>query len=392
MIPTSEAFSEAIKTDNRQMPLFIFNNAIMTAEDIDISSGILFSENVMSDEDFAPGACCSSTIDFNLLNDSGAWTAFGYGEFKALLGVCTNEAQAISDCYCRIELDGATICGYEEAPYLTFNGSAVAGVGKSVVALFLYNEKLFVFTDDGYVGFTYNGSALKRTTFDFYDAPLIQASKRWGDIGIGIVYGHKIAGITTGLEAENCFTMFLPNEIASYEMIPLGVFEAKKPVYSSKKTISIECYDRLVSFDADYDSSKFQYPTTLYGLLQQVCTAAGITLKNQSIDNGDVPIATEPDFEGNTLRDILGFIAEISGDFAKMTRDGELELRWFQAVSAYIDPYQYAECNIGYYNAAGVDKLVIRDIASSDVNIGEGENAWYIQQNPIARVLIAGGE
>lgn len=391
MVVTSSAFTDSIKNGSPQMPLFIFDNAVMTADDIEMSSSIHFSENVMSGEDFAPGSCCSSTLNFNIINDDGEWSGFTYGEFTALLGARTYFRSGNSDSYCRIELDGNVICGNKDAPFLTINGNSVDGVQEAVKAMFLLRDKLFAFTDTGYVGFTYDGSSLTQTDFPFYDAPLIGTSKSWMLSGVGIVYGHKISGITTGLSANNCLTIFGQRDTSSYEMIPLGVFNAEKPVYSSKKIISVESFDRMVKFDKDYKSSDFAFPTSLYGLLQQVCNAAGVPLKNTSIDNGEIVISSEPNLQDHTLRDIIGYISEISGDFARMTRHGELELKWFNAVSAHLDPDLYTECNVGYFNVAGVDKLIIRDIGSDDVAYGSGDNIWYVQNNPIAKTLISGG-
>lgn len=391
MVVTSSAFTDSIKNGSPQMPLFIFDNAVMTADDIEMSSSIHFSENVMSGEDFAPGSCCSSTLNFNIINDDGEWSGFTYGEFTALLGVRTYFKSGNSDSYCRIELDGNVICGNKDAPFLTINGNSVDGVQEAVKAMFLLRDQLFAFTDTGYVGFTYDGSSLTQTDFPFYDAPLIGASKSWMLSGVGIVYGHKISGITTGLSANNCLTIFGQRDTSSYEMIPLGVFNAEKPVYSSKKIISVESFDRMVKFDKDYKSSDFAFPASLYGLLQQVCNVAGVPLINTSIDNGEIVISSEPNLQDHTLRDIIGYISEISGDFARMTRHGELELKWFNAVSAHLDPDLYTECNVGYFNVAGVDKLIIRDIGSDDVGYGSGDNIWYVQNNPIAKTLISGG-
>ena len=391
MVTTSSAFTEAIRNGEPQIPLFLFDNAVMTSDDIDANSGIQFSENVMSGEDFAPGSCCSSTLDFTIINDDGEWSDFSYGEFTALLGVRTCHMKENSDAYCRISLNGNTICGDKHAPYLTLNGNAVSGADNPVKALFLLADKLFAFTDSGYVGFSYDGSSLTRTNFTLYDAPLIGASKNWMLSGIGFAYGHKIDGVTTGLNDENCFTIFSQNDISAYEMIPLGVFNAEKPVYSSRKSISIESFDRIVKFGKDYKSSDFSYPTTVYGLLQRVCSVAGVPLKNATIDNGEAVIASEPDFAGHTLRDILGYIAEISGDFARVSRDGKLELKWFSDVGVNLEQNDYSESDVGYFNTAGVDKIIIRDIGADDVSYGSGENILYIQNNPIAKIIISGG-
>lgn len=391
MVTTSSAFTEAIRNGEPQIPLFLFDNAVMTSDDIDANSGIQFSENVMSGEDFAPGSCCSSTLDFTIINDDGEWSEFLYGEFTALLGVRTYYRKENSDAYCRISLNGNAICGNKHPPYLTLNGSTVSGADEPVKSLFLLRDKLFAFTDSGYVGFTYNGNSLTRTNFSFYDAPLIGASKNWMISGIGFAYLHKIEGVTTGLSDENCFTIFSQNDVSSYEMVPLGVFSAEKPVYSSRKNISIESFDRIVKFDKDYKSLDFSFPTSVFGLLQQVCSVADVPLKNSSIDNGEISIPSEPDFEGHTLRDILGYIAEISGDFVRVSRDGGLELKWFSDVGVKLKPNDYSESDVGYFNTAGVDKIIIRDIGANDVSYGSGENILYIQNNPIAKILVSGG-
>lgn len=391
MVTTSAAFTEAIRNGEPQIPLFLFDNAVMTSDDIDSNSGIQFSENVMSGEDFAPGSCCSSTLDFTIINDDGEWSEFQYGEFTALLGVRTYHQKEISDSYCRISMNGNTICGNKYAPYLTLNGNAVSGADEAVKALLLLRDKLFAFTDSGYVGFTYDGSSLSKEDFTFYDAPIIGSSKNWMISGIGFAYGHKIDGVTTGLNEDNCFTIFGQSDVSSYEMIPLGVFNAEKPVYSSRKNISVESFDRIVKFDKDYKSSDFTFPTSVYGLLQRVCGAAGAPLKNSSIDNGEITIASEPDFSGHTLRDIIGYIAEISGDFVRVSRDGKLELKWFSDAGVKLEPNDYSESDVGYFNTAGVDKIVIRDIGADDVSYGSGENILYIQNNPIAKILVSGG-
>lgn len=391
MIATSSAFHAAIRADEPQMPLFIFDNgAFMTSRDVE-SAGISFSENVMSEEDFVPGSCCASTLSFQVLNESGAWSNFQYGEFQALLGVRTYVEKTDYNKSCYILVDNNRIEGSEEAPYLKFNSTTVTGTTEPVKALFLFNTRLFVFTDSGYDAYNYTQSRITKTTFSLYDAPIIYNSKRWKLLHQGFVYLHRLPHITTGLDAMNDFVVFNPTSIEAYEMIPLGVFTAEKPVYSSRKNISIDAFDKLVKFDVNYKSADFHYPTTVFGLLQQVCTVAGVSRANTSITNGSIEIPKEPDFEGDTLRDVLGYIAEISGDFVRVNRYGQLELKWFGANPIVLNPHDYSECDVGYYNAAGVDQLVIRELGADDVAVGTGSNIWYIQQNPIVKVITGGG-
>ncbi len=391
MIATSAEFHAAIKRDEPQMPLFIFDGkAVMSAQDV-TASGLRFSENVMSGEDFVPGDCCSATLNFQVVNESKAWSNFDYGEFTALLGVRTHTERTDKRIPCYIRVDANVIEGWPEYPYLRFNGSAISEVTEPVKALVLFEEKLFAFTDSGYVGFTYNGTAILKTAFGVYDAPIIRNSAKWKYLNYGIVYGHTMSGITTGLADENNLVIFGRNFIDAYELIPLGVFTAERPVYSSRKSVSVDAFDRMTKFDADYDASQFQFPMTVFGLLQRVCAVAGVPPKNTSITNGEVTIPSAPDFEGNTLRDVLSYIAEISGDFARIDRYGRVELKWFTSAAITLDAHDYSECDVGFYHAAGVDQLVIRELGKDDVTFGQGENIWYLQQNPIVEAILTGG-
>lgn len=63
MIPVSNAFHEAIREDELQMPLFVFDKTVMSSQDFNISSGgIRLSENVNEEEDYAPGSCTASIL------------------------------------------------------------------------------------------------------------------------------------------------------------------------------------------------------------------------------------------------------------------------------------------------------------------------------------------
>ena len=127
MVITSDRFHEAIRSDAPQTPLFIFDGGVVTKNDIDLSSGFRFQEAVMDGDDFEPGACCSSTLDFQLMNEDGEWSAFPFGDFTAYLGAQTFHRREKQRKGCVVLVGGNTIQGSDQPPYLTLNGQTVAG-------------------------------------------------------------------------------------------------------------------------------------------------------------------------------------------------------------------------------------------------------------------------
>ena len=199
MIATSARFHEAIREDELQMPLFIFDNAVVTKEDIDTNMGFQFRETVIEEDDFAPGACCASTLDFRLMNENGEWSDFPFGDFTAYLGVRTLHQREKTRAGCEITAGSDSIKGSRTAPYLTLNGTAVSGVTEPVYALALLQGKLLAFTADGYFSFQYASGRLTAKIFTLHDAPILRSAAKWRRAGLGICYGHYIGGITTGL-------------------------------------------------------------------------------------------------------------------------------------------------------------------------------------------------
>ena len=392
MIATSARFHEAIREDEPQMPLFIFENAVVTKEDIDPNMGFQFRETVMEGDDFEPGSCCSSTLEFRLMNENNEWSDFPFGDFTAYLGVRTFHRREKTRSGCVVNAGTDTILGSRTAPYLTLNGTEVAGANVPVLALALFREKLLAFTATGYVTFRYSSGSLTEQAFKIHDLPIFRAAEKWKRAGIGICYGHKIAEITTGLSAENCLTVAGGNYTDSYEMVTLGKFTAERPTFSTKRKLSVSCADDMQKFDVDYDSAQFSYPTTLHGLLSQTCAAAEVPLSTleRELTNGAASISKEPDLKNATLKDILRYIGELSGTFAKIGRDGELAMKWLQNVEMRLDGHDYAECNVGYYSAAPISKIIQRSVSGEDVETGSGENAFYIKDNPVL-TAIGGG-
>ena len=106
-----------------------------------------------------------------------------------------------------------------------------------------------------------------------------------------------------------------------YEYINLGTFKLFEEQGTDDFFSSVTAYDKLIFFNAVFDPSLVEYPTTVYGLLEDICEQAGVTLATNSIANGTQPLSENLFVEGETLKDILKAICQISGTFAVISND-----------------------------------------------------------------------
>lgn len=106
-----------------------------------------------------------------------------------------------------------------------------------------------------------------------------------------------------------------------YEYISLGTFKLFDEKGVDDFFSSITAYDKLLNFNKEYDPSQTTFPTTLYGLLQNICAQAGVELENISIPNGDQSIESNLFVENETLKMILNAISQISGNYGIISKD-----------------------------------------------------------------------
>lgn len=86
MYSASNAFHRAVQEGKPQKPLLIFSNRVFTDCDIDVESGIEFTDIFNSEEDLAIGQALSNEIVFTLFNDDRTLNNYEFGEFQALIG------------------------------------------------------------------------------------------------------------------------------------------------------------------------------------------------------------------------------------------------------------------------------------------------------------------
>ena len=179
----------------------------------------------------------------------------------------------------------------------------------------------------------------------------------------------------------------------------VGLFTLEAPERLSKNTYKITAYDRISWLERDittaleFISTVNAWPYGLYRLAKSVCGDCLLTLKNASIPNGDFPVNK---FQANkmTARDLLGYIAELSGQFVRATPDGEIEFAWYEDSGVVIHSTGERYYNTLKYEDYQVGKIDIVQVQLASGEYGavwpegkQGDNAYVISGNPLITVI-----
>lgn len=166
---------------------------------------------------------------------------------------------------------------------------------------------------------------------------------------------------------------------AQYESIFLGTFKLFEEKGTDDYFSTITAYDLLIKFNIQYDPSKMVYPSTVFGLLKNICAQAGVILNNTSIVNGNQPLAAELFVEGESLKTILNAICQISGTFGMISND-ELKLGLQGTDTVALQNYQVSEPEFKR-TTWNINQVVL---GMSDV---EGELVKYPQDSQISGTI-----
>ena len=121
-----------------------------------------------------------------------------------------------------------------------------------------------------------------------------------------------------------------------WEYVPLGRFNIDY-VNRQRNTIQLKAIDNMINLDKPYSLSKLSYPATLYQIYVNACNVCDIPVGTTSFPNMDYIVNERPQ-DDLTFRDVVGYVAELAGCFAKCNRHGALELRWYEQTDIELDP------------------------------------------------------
>ena len=112
------------------------------------------------------------------------------------------------------------------------------------------------------------------------------------------------------------------------ETVNKGVFtvDESKMVGS---TIQIVAFDNMAKFEKPFSDVSVSFPITAFDLLYAICVHCGVSLATSSFLNDGFVISNAISDESTTCREIVAWIAQLSGNFARCNVNGALELKWY---------------------------------------------------------------
>lgn len=138
----------------------------------------------------------------------------------------------------------------------------------------------------------------------------------------GIFMGERLMGaeviVSIGVQTDS-----------GLETIRKGTYViVNDPTYSGD-LMNMECYDNMYFFDVPYSQNETVYPATADTIVREMCADLGITLNTYDFPNKNTVIEERPTEEATTYREVLSYVAQICGCFARFNAYGELELKWY---------------------------------------------------------------
>ena len=121
--------------------------------------------------------------------------------------------------------------------------------------------------------------------------------------------------------------IFALNETDTQRYYTKGKFIVNSATYNGS-LITLECYDYMCKFDFPYFST-VTWPATPNYIIRNACNLCGVTYANTSFPNQSAIRLPEPEGDKLTFRDVISYVAQICGCYARCNTNGELQLSWY---------------------------------------------------------------
>lgn len=128
--------------------------------------------------------------------------------------------------------------------------------------------------------------------------------------------------LTVGLDVGN----------NTVERIKKGTFYVDTADYNDT-FIALECLDGMHKLEKPYKTSAVTFPATADYVVQNICTACGVINDTPNFPNKSFILSNAPDKDTCTYREVLSWVAQICGCFARFNSEGHLELKWYDRQS-----------------------------------------------------------
>jgi hypothetical protein len=112
------------------------------------------------------------------------------------------------------------------------------------------------------------------------------------------------------------------------EYLPKGVFTVDNPG-AKGSIIVLEALDNMAKLNTEFSGVMISFPCTNQQLLQAVCLHCGVSLSTVSFLNSGYINSSRPADEAISCREVVSWIAQMAGCFARCNTVGALELKWY---------------------------------------------------------------
>lgn len=137
--------------------------------------------------------------------------------------------------------------------------------------------------------------------------------------------------------------------------------------------ITVKAYDYMRKFDRDYTKSTLGYPATLGAIVRDACQCCGVGLATASFSHDDFVVQNKP--EASTFREMLAMVGQISGNWCRINRFGQLEIAFYDISRYEQDTGDFIE--ISNYLSGSVST---EDVVITGVKVTDGDETYLSGQ------------
>lgn len=143
-----------------------------------------------------------------------------------------------------------------------------------------------------------------------------------------------------------------------------GTYTVDETKYNGS-IITLSLLDNMHFFDKPYSDSTLVYPASCDTIIRDACTICGVPLGTTTFPNRDTVIAERPDDEALTFREIIAYVAQICGCYARCSNNGALELKWFDTASLEDPEATVYHIDSVYSSDVSMDDVVITGVRAT---------------------------
>ncbi len=172
--------------------------------------------------------------------------------------------------------------------------------------------------------------------------------------------------------------------------IPCGHFTVDEIPVIGKK-IGLKALDYMVKFDRPVDFSIFNSKPSMWALLRLCCSKCGVALNESGLStlpNIGECVMTPPKSTNITYRQIIQWVAQITGTCAYVDYNGELSLSWFKSTNIILDSSNRYICGNLSEKPITVTGIKIKT-SSAEFLSGSDDYGLLIENNEL---IVAGTE